>query len=240
MRSKIGLSDAARILRDLQTNAAVKHQPVAGTELDPAHALLRAWQSERLMRTYADLLSDPQYRPACLFFLSDIYAPRDFSQRDHDLERIHASTPAVAPHQVKQLLANLVELNRLTHQLDELLVRALVDRLGMTDTITSEQYAEAYRLCANYADRLRQIDLIAQVVTQVAGWAHLPVVGLALKIIRAPARQAGWIELYGFLERGYDAFRRMRDVPQFVSVIERREKRILDQIYARHPDPFAM
>jgi hypothetical protein len=160
--NKIGLPDAAQLLRDLQTNEALRHQQVAGAELDPSHALLRAWQSERLTRTYADLLDNPQYRPACLFFLSDIYAPRDFSQRDHDLERIHTSTPAVAPPQVKQLLANLVELNRITYQLDEQLARTLVDRLGVTDTITPEQYAEAYRACDNYADRMRQIDLIAQ------------------------------------------------------------------------------
>ena len=93
---------------------------------------------------------------------------------------------------------------------------------------------------ANYSDRLRQIDLITQVVTQVSVWAHLMIVGLALKVVRGPAHQAGWVDLYDFLERGYVAFRQMRDVKKFVSVIEEREKRILDHIYASQPDPFAL
>jgi hypothetical protein len=77
-------------------------------------------------------------------------------------------------------------------------------------------------------------------VTQVGAWAHLPIIGLALKIVRGPAHQMGWVEVQDFLERGYDAFKRMRDVPKFVSLVEQREKRILDQIYARHADPFAV
>lgn len=240
MSDKIGLSDASKLLRDLQSDEALRHRRVAGAELAPEYALLRAWQSERLARTYADLLADAQYRPACLFFLSDIYAPRDFSQRDHDLERIHALTPGVAPQQVRQLLANLVELNRLSNQLDEQLVRALVDQLGVTDAITPEQYAEAYRVCDNYPDRVRQIDLIAHAVTQVGTWARLPMIGVALKIMSGPVRQMGWVEVQDFLERGYAAFRQMRDVSRFVSIVETREKRILDQIYARAANPFAV
>ena len=240
MSDKIGLSDASRLLRDLQSNDALRHQRIEGAALAPEQALLRVWQSERLARTYADLLADAQYRPACLFFLSDIYAPRDFSQRDHDLERIHALTPGIAPQQVKQVLANLVELNSLSNRLDEQLARVLVDQLGATDAIAPEQYAEAYRLCDNYADRVRQIDLIVRAVSQVGVWAHLPLIGVALKVMSGPVRQMGWDEVQDFLERGYAAFRRMRDVPRFVSIVQTRETRILDQIYAHNPDPFAV
>src|SRR5512135_1835698 len=80
---------AVQLLRDLQHSEELKHQPRAADGLHPQLAMLREWQADRLARTYADLLADPHYHPACEFFLSDIYAPRDFSQRDHDLERIH-------------------------------------------------------------------------------------------------------------------------------------------------------
>jgi hypothetical protein len=36
----------------------VKHQPLSGTSLDPNVAMLRDWQSQRLARTYQDLLAD--------------------------------------------------------------------------------------------------------------------------------------------------------------------------------------
>jgi hypothetical protein len=231
--------DAARLLHELQHNEALKHQTVAGAELDPPLALLRTWQAERLARTYADFLEDKQYRPACLFFLSDIYAPRDFSQRDHDAERIHAFLSRVVPAPMLQLLTEVIELNALTSELDRRLVSVLVDQLGVTDTLTSDQYAEGYRRCDNVAERTRQIDLLIRVVTQVGEGARLRGVGLALKVVRGPARRAGWVELSDFLERGYAAFKQIRELPRFVGAIERRERGILTRIFAGAPDPFA-
>jgi hypothetical protein len=232
--------DVTHLLQKFQQSDELKRQLIAVTSLDPHLALLRTWQSERLALTYADLLSDQHYRPACLFFLSDIYAPRDFSQRDHDLQRIHDFLSRVVPPLMLQVLTDAIELNTLTNELDNQLMRVLVDTLGVTDTISPHLYVEAYRQCDNYAERIRQINLITGLAAQVNEGAHLFATRLALKVIRGPAYRAGWSEVYDFLERGYDAFRQMRDVEQFARIIEEREKRILDRIYCGHPDPFAL
>jgi hypothetical protein len=208
---------------------------VAEVTLDPQLALLRNWQSQRLAQTYADLLADPHSGPALRFFLSDLYAPHDFGQRDHDVERIYAFLLRVMPAQTLQLLTDVITLNRLTNELDIDLCHVLVDQLGVTDTITPELYAEGYRICANYTMRVYQIDLLITVVTQVGVGARLRVVDLALLLARIPAQQAGWGDLYDFLKRGYAAFRQLRDVTAFVGVIELRERHILDQIYAVEP-----
>jgi hypothetical protein len=224
--------DAAQLLNDLRHSEELKHQPVAMVGLDPQLAMLREWQAHRLARTYADLLADPRYRPACGFFLSDIYAPRDFSQRDHDLERIHQFLSRVLPAQTIQLLTETVELNSLTNILDNRLLRVLVDRLGVTDAVTPELYAEAYRLCDNYTERVRQIDLTRSILMQVGEGARRRVVGAALKLAKVPAQRAGWVDLYDFLERGRQAFGQMKDVKTFVDTVARREMGILDLIYA--------
>jgi len=229
----------AQLLRDLERNQALRHQAIDASGLDPHLALLRTWQSERLSRTYADLLQDKRYRPACLFFLSDIYAPRDFSQRNHDIERVHAFLSRVVPAPMLQLLTDTIKLNQMSDSLDTQLVRVLVDELGVSDSITPEQYAEAYRRCDNYAERIQQLKLVNTIVTLVGEGAHLLVVRVALGMLRGPAHKAGWVELYGFLERGYDAFKQMRNVGIFAGTIMQREKRILDRIYANDPNPFA-
>ena len=82
-------ANPARLLNISAASAELKHQPVPAMELDPRLALLRGWQANRLACTYADLLNDPHDAPACQFFLNNVYAPTDFSQRDHDLARIH-------------------------------------------------------------------------------------------------------------------------------------------------------
>jgi hypothetical protein len=223
--------DPTRLLHDLEHSDELRPQTVAGAELDPQLALLRVWQSERLSRTYADLLTDKHYGPACRFFLSDIYAPRDFSQRDHDIERIYAYLSRVVPAQMLQLLTDTIELNELTNQLDHALLRALVDKLGVTDTITPQIYAEGYRICDNYTERKYQIDLTTRLLKEVAEGARLAAVGVAMKVVRGPAERAGWGELYSFLERAYAAFKQMRDVKTFVRTIKEREMSILDRIF---------
>jgi hypothetical protein len=232
--------DAARLLYDLQHRAELQQQPVAGVALDPQLAVLRTWQSQRLAQTYADLLVDPYSGPACRFFLSDIYAPRDFSQRDHDIEQIYAFLVRVLPSHTLRLLSEVIELNRLTNALDNALCQVLVDQLQVTDSITPEQYAAGYRFCDNYDERVRQIDLITQVLKQVSAGSRLTVVGLAMKLARGPALGAGWVELYDFLARGYAAFKQLRDLPSFVGTIDKRERRILDQIFAGNPEPFTV
>jgi len=229
----------AEVLRQLQASGEIQHEAVPSTGLDPHLALLRAWQADRLAATYADLLADKHTRPASHFFLSDIYGPRDYTQRDHDAERLHTILARLVPAPLLKQLADVIQLNQLTSALDQQLVAVLFGELGVTDAIAPEQYAEAYRRCDNEVERAEQIDLIVRVLGDAAQGAHWPGVGVALKLAGGTARKAGWVELYGFLERGYQAFKRIKDVKAFVTTIERRERRILDRIFANDPDPFA-
>ena len=164
--------NVTKLLRDLQSSDEMRHQPVSATGLAPHLALLRQWQSQRLARTYADMLEDKRFRPACQFFLDEIYGPRDFSQRDHDVERLHSFLSRVVPAVMIQLLTQSVELNRITNALDQRLAQVLVENLGVTDTITPELYAEGYRICDNFTERAHQIDLIHSVIEQVSEGAR--------------------------------------------------------------------
>lgn len=223
---------AGQLLNDLQHSPELKHQPIAPSELDPQLAMLREWQSRRLASTYADLLADPHSRPACEFFLSDIYAPRDFSQRDHDLERIHRYLSSVLPASMIQLLTDTVQLNSMTNALDKRLIKVLNDELGATRAITPKLYAEAYRICDNQTERAYQIELTHQILIQVGEGARRTVVGVAMMMAKIPAQRAGWVDLYDFLERGREAFKQMKDVKAFVDTIAQREMNILTLIFA--------
>ena len=138
----------------------------------------------------------------------------------------------VLPAATIQLLTATVELNSMTNTLDNHLLQVLAEQFGVTDAVTAELYAEAYRLCDNRAERVRQIDLTQSILSQVSKGARHSVVGTALKLARAPAQRAGWVDVYDFLERGYLAFRQMKDATIFVEAIAQRETSILDRIYA--------
>lgn len=238
MANESNLPNPKQIITELLKDDSMRPRQVAEGELAPQLALLRRWQSERLARTYADLLLDERHRDAGLFFLSDIYAPRDFSQRDQNLEQIHAWLSRLLPPAAIQILTDAVDLNRLTNDLDQRLLHALVDDLGMEDSLTPEQYAAAYRICDNYAERQSQIERIYRLVLEVGALARLPLVGPSLRVARLPVERAGWGEVHHFLERGYTAFHKMKDPHYFADTIYTREMKILDRIFALHPDPF--
>lgn len=242
--AKPGAADAARLLLQLQRDAeAMRHQAVDGTTLDPQLAYLRSWQTARLSATYADLLVSPRYGPAIRFFLSDIYAARDFSQRDHDLVRLHGYLSRVLPAPMLRLLSLAVELNSLTHELDAALLAELVvlePELGPERPLTPALYGEGYRRCDNLAARAHQIDLILAVGHDVELTVRLPLAGTTLRLARAPARRAGWHQLQDFLERGFEAFKAMRGAQEFLATVAERERRILDRLFSGDPDPFGI
>ena len=216
----------------------VKHQPLSGTSLDPKVALLRDWQSRRLAHTYEDLLADERHRPACEFFLEDIYGPYDFSQRDHDIEQMYEFTRRFVPESMLRPLAVTVELHQLSETLDQHLLDVLLNQLGVTDTITPELYAEGYRVCDNYATRVYQIELIERICEHIDGIVRNPLTGPTLSLAKRPLRNSGHVALVDFLERGFTGFKHMRGSQHFRATIKERELHLLDRMYAGDPNPF--
>lgn len=234
------LGGVARAIQHLQ-HGKDRQRPEL-KDLDPPLALLRCWQTERLRKTYADLMEERRYRLACEFFLDDVYAPRDFSQRDQDFVHIYDLASRFIPESFLELFKALLELNELTNRLDLQLLEALVGPLEMTSQahpgITPALYAQAYRICDNYAERKYQIDLLVAVIHDVGVGAHDPLVWPTLQLARIPAGLGGWSELYEFATRGYQAFHAMRHPGVFSSTIQKREMAILDKIFAGDNDPF--
>jgi len=144
------------------------------------------------------------------------------------------------PSRVNETLRLLFELNQLTTELDELLLIKLVQELQVEIEITAATYAQAYRLCDNYPDRVRQIELIVDIGRDVDWLVHRPLISGALRLARTPAKLAGWSELHSFFERGFTAFKEMGGAEPFLEMIQQREMKILDNIYAGEPDPFAI
>lgn len=234
-------NDSTNLLRaliDLQRDQGAQRQQVASAFLDPQLAVLRAFQSARLRRTYADFLNDKYYHQACEFFLSDIYGVKDFSQRDLDFHRLYELLSRYLPASMLRTLKDSLDLNHLSHELDLRLLEALVGHLGMHGEITAEMYSQAYRICDNYDDRKRQIARLVALVLEVGGATRLPLVGITLRLARLPAERAGWDEPYDFLQRGYHAFQPMKSIRRFALAIQDRETAILDNLMGGNPEPF--
>jgi hypothetical protein len=206
---------------------------------DPARARALAhlgeWQSRRLRATYADLADDPRYAAAIEFFQNDLYGGGDFSRRDTDLARVVPMLVLALPETVIATIAQAMELNALSHELDRGLL-ARLPRSGAAFTVA--EYCIAYRDERDYPRRLRQLALIGEVGAALDRYVRVPMLRFALAAMRQPARLAGFGALQDFLERGFTAFHRMRGATEFLATIDARESRIYAAIVGGSNDPF--
>ncbi len=195
--------------RLLERNAALRDVFAGDAAARARLAELQRWQSQRLLRSHADLRANPRYRSAVEFFFNELYSGGD---------------PRV-------MLA--IELELLSQELDADVVRGLP-----RGPITVETYAEGYRRAGRRADRERQIELLGSIGSYLDGVVRKPIIHALVRFARGPAHAAGFGSLQEFLERGLDAFEGMHGAGEFLSTIRDREARYLERVFSATPDPF--
>ncbi|MEP6907879.1 MAG: hypothetical protein ABI858_07880 [Pseudoxanthomonas sp.] len=201
--------------------------------------LLRAWQTQRLERSFEHFLYDPQRRAAAQFFLTDVYGDRDFSKRDANVAKVLPMMQRLLPASVLGTVTDGIELGALTHALD-LRMAAELQRIAPTrKRLDAVLYGKAYRQVGHERLRRHQIDLISGVGVGLAKAVKTPGVAMLLRLSRGPAKASGLGELQGFLERGFDAFSALGDGKAFVADIETSERLVARRLFAAEEDPFS-
>lgn len=190
---------------------------------------LQAFQSRRLRRDHADLAAEPQYRLIGEFFFTEMYGPKDFSNRDAQARRLNQFVhlvPGLGVRDVEQVL----QLLDITQQLDTALGQTLTDMDAPRD-FDEPVYDRAYRLADNYAARVQQLELVRVSLQNVARLARSPMLGIAMRRTEGLARAVGMADIHRFLWLGYQAVKPVRDMNRFIETVYAREKARLDRIY---------
>ena len=223
------------LVRELAHVGLLHDERRANARLSRALDQLGTWQALRLTQTYADLDAQERYTDAIEFFETDLYGGADFSRRDADLARVVPILVRTLPERVIATIAQAMELNALSQELD----RALLARLPAVDRpFTVAEYCRAYRLMGNRAGRERQIGLIIEIGSALDRFVRMPLLHTALMLMRQPARLAGMLVLHDFLERGFTAFRQMHGATEFLATIESRETALMNAIFDGENAPF--
>jgi hypothetical protein len=239
----MGSEDKAHWVEELRRHLGRAKALRAAANSDPRMAQdrmrLRTWQADRLAATYRDLLASDRHRDAARFFLTDLYGPKDFSERDHEIERILPTMSATLPAAGIRTIALAIEVDALSEELDAAMVAELRSARAMAK-ITGKAYAEAYRRCGRRDHRELQLRLIGEIGDALAALVRRPFIHAALRLMRGPAKLAGLAELHQFLEDGYNAFHRMGDPTEFLDTVTTREELILQQLFDDAPRPFEL
>jgi hypothetical protein len=228
-----GRSEAHPLGRLLERNAALRDVFASDPASRKRLAELQAWQSQRLLRSHADLRSNPRYRAAVEFFFNELYGGGDPYARDRDLQRVHHVMERLLPKEALQALMLAIELEILSQELDAGVVRGLPP-----GPITVESYAEAYRRANHRAERERQIEMLGVIGGFLDGVVRKPMIRALVHFARRPAHAAGFGALQEFLEHGLDAFEQMKGADEFLATIRDREWRAMERVFAGVEDPF--
>ena len=169
-------STLGQLYRQLNRVAALREQMRSHPQDMQDRDCLRQWQADRLGRTHRDLLESDRYGPAARFFLTDLYGPGDSARRDADVMRVMPTAERLLPESGHKVLAQAIELDALSEELDYLMVVAL-RRIGGLNPITAEHYTIAYRAVGEQARREHQITLVSQLGMTLDRLARKPLLG---------------------------------------------------------------
>jgi hypothetical protein len=218
--------DGTSILDHLRSVASLRQQRLADPALAVRTVAVKEFQDQRFRRTYSDLLAQPAYRPAAVFFLEELYGPHDFSARDSQFERIVPALVRLFPPEIVGTVRQLAELHALSERLDHAMARQFSEAPLSPDT-----YRTAWVATGDPPARQRQVELMLAVGRALVRYTRNPVLRAALRVMRGPAELAGLSALQQFLERGFDTFRGMPDAARFLEIVAQRESALIAWLF---------
>ena len=188
---------------------------------------VKRYQQRRFQICYADLLESPRYRQAAEFFLTQLYGPGEFLERDSQFARITPKLVAMLPADVISTVADLARLHATTEKLDTAMARALAGT-----ALGPSQYLNAWQEVGVRPLRLEQIELVLGIGEALDRYTHHGWLMATLRLMRAPAHAAGLGSLQDFLETGLASFRAMRGAHEFLAMIRSRETALLEALFS--------
>ncbi|MDT8319213.1 MAG: hypothetical protein RQ826_01665 [Xanthomonadales bacterium] len=225
---------------DLRRMLARNHE-VATRTLEPDFPLasfeaLQDWQRARIERSFQDVISRDNYRPAAEFFLGELYGGLDFRERDEDMGRVMPLMVRFLPDGSLVTMAEAFELQAISLEFDMAMARHM-EKASVTE-LDMDRYCETYRSCSDRPRRERQILLIRKLGYDLDELVHKRMVNYLVRLMRGPARAAGLGRLQDFLETGLQSFRAMEDPHWFIETVYEREWEAMQRMFAGDERPF--
>jgi hypothetical protein len=187
---------------------------------------LQTWQTNRLLTTHNDLWNSKRFKPVMQFFVDELYGPKDVSERDIELTRALPKIAKIIPNKGLKSLKTALRLDCLSLELDI----AFVQKLG-SDTINRSSYFDCYRQSSNQSQREEQIQLLENLSLDLPKVVKVPGISAILMLSRKPAKVAGLESLHAFLEKGFNSFKKIGNVHDFIDPVISRERAMMHALF---------
>lgn len=188
------------------------------------------WQLQYLLPFFSHLYTQQGYAAAIDFTMSDL-AGIGISRRDHDLERVAPVITRMLPTKALKTLASAAEMNARVLKVNIAICRCLLVNNALPDVISEHAYCVACREASSLEECSELVHLVTGLGHTLKSLVKVPMIGVLLRSMRAPAHAAGFGALQEFLEKGYSTFREIPDIEHFLGEIEGRMIGVFERIY---------
>ena len=184
--------------------------------------VLQTFQSTRLNKTYSDLMQNPEYADMGDFFFNKLYAPKDFTLRNENIEKLHKKLNGKLSYKIIAAVSKVIELHHLSDSLDNQMVYKMME-YGIGSTINMKEYKRIYKSLDNYDQRIYQINLGAKITPFFHNLSKKWIIIISLETVRKAAHILNIRQTIDFVYEGFNAFRKINDINFFIDTITKRE-----------------
>ncbi|MEE9201087.1 MAG: hypothetical protein V3V45_06575 [Candidatus Brocadiales bacterium] len=188
---------------------------------------VRRYQVSMLKQTYRDLMEDEGLKRLVTFLLDTVYAPEDTNTPSEAFHKVYDYFVERPKGKPIAILTDLLELNRLTDEID----RSLAENIGKASEITDAAYETALRACNNRNERERHIELFAGCVATLHRLTRHPLNTFMFKVIKLLMSYVGHPKAIKIVEEGYGALLGVEDISRFIGAVKERELGGLGRVY---------
>ncbi len=233
-RAALNSTAAVNLIAALEENSRINAELFADSWPLNRFKLIQAWQRQRMAEDYQDFASQEDYFPAIDFFLTELYGDFGFIDRNHDLNKVYPAMVKLLPASMLDTLTDALVFQAHSLRMDMLMaecIQQLRPDLISVQQIDLKLYAELNHRVVAESSRRQQIGEVIKLGKSLVNVADHAILLRLLKMMRVPARAAGFGVLQTFLEQGLSAFQKMPDADYFLHTIEIREAAFIDQLY---------
>jgi hypothetical protein len=192
---------------------------------------------DRLAVMYSDWISQKGFDGIPDFFRNHLYSPANKEARDAALDNLYNKLKSVTGPEMTANIHMLIELNRLTDDLDLDTARVLMATTLQTtrpEDLTFDQLFHAVRQTGRKEERKKQVQMVSDALTFFFSLSKLPLIKLVMAPIKVAASLVGAMDLISTMEAGYALSRNIKDMTPFVEAFVKREVEFIDSDYTAH------
>lgn len=223
-------TEATRFRRNIRRSNKLHVEYLENERLLNNYERFANWQLEYLLPFFSDLYARDGYEKAIDFIMSDL-AGIGISSRDRDLERAAPAITTMLPLRALATITTAVEMNARILEVNIGIFRHLLVGNDLPDPITEFEYCVACRKASSLDECVELVHLVTGLGRTLESLISIPMIGITLRAMRAPAHAAGFDALQAFLENGYLTFRQIPDIEHFLGEIEVRMIDVFKKIY---------